>query len=244
AFSFDDGFDIIKTGVKQVLDHHGIKATFFITTACTDNKHLIWTNKLAAVISRNSREVCVTRFNRLMAQLGMNLSVRNRWEIHGASKRWPMAKKEEITDAFWHLCDMPSIDGYLQEHTPYFTQEDIKKLKQEGHTIGLHTKTHPVCPELSPDEISEEIIQPSSDLKKLYGLEKIYFSYPFGLRISPDLEKQLFDQGVFEAAFGTSGMSKRGTPPYQLERTGIETGVVPKVFGETVMSTIRDIRGI
>ena len=51
AVTIDDGFELVRTGVADVLERHGITGTTMVITSCLDNKNLMWRNKISAVLA-------------------------------------------------------------------------------------------------------------------------------------------------------------------------------------------------
>lgn len=61
------------------------------------------------------------------------------------------------------------------------TLEDIKYLKDQGHAIGSHTKSHNRLSELdSKDDLYSEIIESGDILEKKLSIPIDFFAYPFG----------------------------------------------------------------
>lgn len=42
AITFDDGFDLIKSGVVDILSQHRVRCTSFVITSCLENRRLMW----------------------------------------------------------------------------------------------------------------------------------------------------------------------------------------------------------
>ena len=238
ALTFDDGFDALRNGVMDVLDHHRVRATSFVITGMVGNRNLMWRNKLAAIRGLREERVYVRRYNSLMTKVGLpNISRGD--ELLPASLEWTVGLKEELVDALWTACDMPPLDEFLDEHRPYFTLDGLKQWLGAGHDVGLHTATHPVCSRLSTEEIRAEIEEPAARLRASLGLRFLPFSYPFGVRLCEAAERQLYDSGVFDCAFGTEGFVPRGTPDYRLERACIEGNLAFRVFGSVLLGSAK-----
>jgi len=89
AVTFDDGFDLVGTGAKDVLDAHGVKATVFVIPAFVGNRGLMWRNKLSAIRALRDPDTYVTEYNRVTAQVGAP-PIRAASELMGAAMRWEM----------------------------------------------------------------------------------------------------------------------------------------------------------
>jgi len=64
----------------------------------------------------------------------------------------------------------------------YLDKEDIENLVKNGHSLAVHSDTHPVIKDIEPDEelMRNEVLQARDDLSELVGEEVKIFAYPFG----------------------------------------------------------------
>jgi peptidoglycan/xylan/chitin deacetylase (PgdA/CDA1 family) len=242
ALTFDDGFDMLRNGVMEVLDHHAIRATSFVLTGTVGNVNLMWRNKLAAIRALRKESLYVRQYNCLMSKVGLP-SISRGSELLPASTRWAMRLKEEIVDSLWRACNMPALDEFLDEYRPYFTWDGLKQWLAAGHDIGLHTGTHPFCSRLDTAEIHAEIEEPAALLRARLGLRFLPFSYPFGIRLCGMVERKLYENGVFDCALGIEGFAPRGTPDYRLERASIEGDFAFSVFGSVLLKSAMRFSG-
>jgi peptidoglycan/xylan/chitin deacetylase (PgdA/CDA1 family) len=234
AVTFDDGFDLVGSGAKEVLDAHGVKATTFVVTAMLDNRGLMWRNKLSAIRALRPPHAFVPAYNRVTAQVGAP-GIREASELFAAAMAWDMARKDELADALWEACDMPPLAEYLEEHHPYLTREQLAEWMADGHFVGLHTHTHPDCSRLDADGVRAEILEPARRLSAELGVAPLHFSYPFGRRCRPELEPLLERDGLLACALGIRGFAPRGTSPMRLERASIEGDMRFSVYGKAFL---------
>jgi peptidoglycan/xylan/chitin deacetylase (PgdA/CDA1 family) len=238
AVTFDDGFDLIRTGALDVLNAHGVKATTFVLPAMLDNRGLMWRNKLSAIRALRREETYVPAYNRLM-QIGGAPTIADASELLSAAMQWDMARKDELADELWAACDMPALSDFLDEHRPYFTRDGLAAWSTDGHGVGLHTATHPDCSRLDADGVRAEILEPAERLRAELGVASLPFSYPFGRRCTPGHERILVDAGVLHCALGIRGFSRRGTDPLHLERASIEGDMRFSVYGKAFLGVPR-----
>jgi peptidoglycan/xylan/chitin deacetylase (PgdA/CDA1 family) len=149
--------------------------------------------------------------------------------------RWDMARKDELADALWDACDMPPLAEYLDEHRPYLTREQLATWLADGHSVGLHTATHPDCSRLDADGVRAEILDPARRLSVELGVAPLYFSFPFGRRCRPELEPLLERDGLLGCALGIRGFSPSGTSAMRLERASIEGDMRFSVYGKAFL---------
>ena len=231
ALTFDDGFRLSMPQLMQVLDDHDIKATQFLITSCIGNRNLMWRNKLFAIQAMVPESICVGRYNALASLAGFAPIARGA-DLGPASSAWSMSRKDEWADELWRACNMPPLAEFLDEHQPYFSWNEVGEWLSVGHSVGLHTRTHPYCSRLTDDEIEDEIVRPAEELRTQLNLGFLPFSYPFGDRIGAAKEDALLERHIFDCAFGNSGFARRGTALHRLERAGIEGGGIGwPVFG-------------
>ena len=234
AVTFDDGFDLVRSGALEVLNAHRVKATSFVVTAMLDNRALMWRYKLSAIQTLRSEETYVRANNRLMESIA-SPGIRRATELMSAAMRWDMRRKEELVDALWAACDMPPLSDYLDEHRPYFTRRALARWIADGHAVGLHTHTHPDCARLDDDGVRAEIVEPAQRLSAELGVSSLAFSYPFGRRCSAAHERMLVQAGILQCALGIRGFSPHGTSPFRLERASIEGDMRFSVYGKALL---------
>lgn len=238
AVCFDDGCDMIRSGAADVLDALGVPATMFVVTACIDNRHLMWMHKLQAIAVTRGADQLVLAYNRLMAKTGAGPEIGARGELTAAVWCWPMARKEEYVDALYQGCAMPPVEAYLDEHRPYMTWAELRAWQERGHTVGLHTRTHPFCDRLAAADFAAEIVAPAGELRRVLGIDFLPFAYPFGNRLATAPEAQVADEAELGCMLGVAGLSPRGTDPRHLDRVSAEDGLERSLFGKPVFETL------
>ena len=226
AVTFDDGLDLGRTPVRNVLRRFGVQATTFVITSCVDNARLMWRHKLSAVKALVSGETCVAEYNAIADRESLP-RIRSACQLLDASRTWDARFKDSLATELWERCNLLPISDYLSTQKPYFSWQGLSDWMDDGHSVGFHTHTHPYCSRVRPEEINEEIIEPARALKTRLGLKDLCLSYPFGDRLALDRENELLAQGEFTALFGIGGLRKRGASAQRLERAGIEEDGVP-----------------
>jgi peptidoglycan/xylan/chitin deacetylase (PgdA/CDA1 family) len=234
AVTFDDGFDLLANGAADVLEQHGVKATTFVITSTLDNADLMWRNKLSAIRALRDESVYVARYNDLVRTIGVP-GIRAGATLMPASELWPMDRKDELAEELWASCDMPRLEAFLEEYRPYFTWAGLRDWISRGHSVGLHTASHPFCSRIPPGGHAIEIIEPAALLRTTLELDFLPLSYPFGARLDAESERDLYERGVFDCAFGIEGFAARGTAPFRLERASVEGDLAFPVFGKPLL---------
>jgi peptidoglycan/xylan/chitin deacetylase (PgdA/CDA1 family) len=101
------------------------------------------------------------------------------------------------------------------------TCEDVRRLVEEGFTVGGHTLNHCNVAELQDSiQIRYEIAEDKLRLEKMIGRTIDYFAYPFGAYQNPeiDITEILSDSGYKGAVTTISGFNRVSTSPYLLHR--------------------------
>jgi peptidoglycan/xylan/chitin deacetylase (PgdA/CDA1 family) len=233
AVTFDDGFDMSAGAVPAILARHGVRATVFVITDCVGNRQLMWRNKLSAILARTPRPAVQRAHAALAAERGIAGG-----DLLTASWNWPSADKDALADALWERCGMPPLGQYLAQHQPYFTWDGLRAWIDAGHSVGLHTRTHPLCDRLTDAEVEAEIVQPAALLRERLGLDRVPLSYPFGARLPAAAERRVVETGAVSCALGVRGFSPRGTRPHRLERATIEHDTRWQVFGRSLVRSL------
>lgn len=87
------------------------------------------------------------------------------------------------------------------EPLPMLSWTEIEELKRQGHSIGGHTVTHPLLPQLSLSRARAEILDNKIDLENRLGCSVEFFAYPVG-RYNP-LTVELVQSSAFRGAVTT-----------------------------------------
>ena len=115
-------------------------------------------------------------------------------------------------------------EAYLREVQPYLTSDQIRKLRDDGFTIGAHSRSHRLLQKLSREEAAREIVDSCRIVRDLTGQRTVPFAFPY---VGTGLDRIWLDQlrrqndfiGLF---FDTDGLRED------------ENFVVQKVFGERI----------
>jgi peptidoglycan/xylan/chitin deacetylase (PgdA/CDA1 family) len=237
--TFDDGFDLITSGALDVLDSLGIAATVFVNTACLSNRHLLWQHHFSVIRCMRGNAVFLRELNALQARTAQAMRIGSADRPMEAARLWLADRKDEYAAELWAACDMPPMAEFLEEHKPYMNWAALRNWVGRGHTVGLHTHSHPFCSQLSDDQIEMEILAPARQLNKQLCRNSVPFAYPFGDRLPPEKEAHIRESGSISCLLGTGGFSDRGTSPFELNRVEPEESIDAEVFGRPIIQAIR-----
>jgi len=111
--------------------------------------------------------------------------------------------------------------------------DDVRKLVEEGFTVGGHTLNHCNLAGLrDSDQLRYEITEDKMRLERIIGKKIDYFAYPFGAYQNPEinLAEVLRESGYRGAVTTVSGFNSVGTSPYLLHREITYTSMPGWVF--------------
>ncbi|MBM3845572.1 MAG: hypothetical protein FJ405_04705 [Verrucomicrobia bacterium] len=242
ALTFDDGFSLIGNGVMDLLNRRGIRATTLVITECLDNRQLMWRHKLSAVLAETPNAQALRAYNQIASANALP-TASSPSEIIRVSFEMPMETKDELMDEWWARCGMQPLPAYLAAHQPYFTWEELRTWRKNGHSVGLHTATHVSCSRLAPDAVDKEIVAPARELRTALDAKVLPFSYPFGHRLPPTIAESLYRDGMIDCVLGIQGYATVGAPLHRLERANGEVELEYSVLGKPALMNARRAMG-
>lgn len=190
--TFDDGLKEHSKIIGPYLEKIGVTAIFFVPSSILHGQPAV-----SQIIPCGTAYYGIRKFYKIIVKYlcdrvsepekylvrdANNLGI---YELHAQIKnifRVELSHKKsyEILSAFWHSelkKDVPDVFEKI-----YMSKEDIKRLVESGHSIGIHSKTHPVLNDSSYSEavFQEEIADPKKELEEITGKSIEYFAYPYG----------------------------------------------------------------
>ena len=223
VITFDDGFIDNYTVAAPILKDLDCSATFFLIGNCINNKDLMWRNKLI-VINKVKKEILHKGIQSISKKFEIettNFKNLLSWSYHSFS----MNHKEEIVNTLWECTMDMSIEEYLEEHSPYMTEIQIKELNNEGFEFGSHSMSHPHFNKLDYNNFEKEIINSKKLIEKIINKEVSSFTYPFGSRADLNFEKRLLKENpsLFDTFLGTKNKLNNSNSTIALwERDNLE----------------------
>ncbi len=125
---------------------------------------------------------------------------------------WPLFKKNNIPVTLF-----VTTGTIANNNKSYLNWEQIRKLKEEGVTIGAHSHTHAHMPDLSIEDVKQEIETSNKIFLKELGEIPTLFAFPYGEANSEIIN--LIKEYKFKVAFGQhSGVINETSNMYYLPR--------------------------
>ena len=125
---------------------------------------------------------------------------------------WPLFKKNNIPVTLF-----VTTGTIVKDNKNYINWDQIRKLKEEGVTIGAHSHTHAHMANIHLDEVRSEIETSNKIFLKELGEIPTLFAYPYGETTSEIID--LIKDYKFKVAFGQhSGIINETSNMYYLPR--------------------------
>ena len=124
---------------------------------------------------------------------------------------WPLFKKNNIPVTLF------VTTGTISNNQKYINWDQIRMLKEEGVIIGAHSHTHAHMPDISIEEVRNEIETSNKIFLKELGEIPTLFAFPYGETTDEIIE--LVKEFKFKVAFGQhSGIINETSNMYYLPR--------------------------
>ena len=107
---------------------------------------------------------------------------------------WPVFKENNIPVTLF------VTTGTISNNKKYINWDQIRKLKEEGVVIGAHSHTHAHMPDISIEEVRDEIETSNRIFLKELGEIPTLFAFPYGETTDEIIE--LVKEFKFKVAFG------------------------------------------
>jgi len=234
--TFDDGFRNNYLYALPVLKKYGLQGCFFLTTQLIGTREFLWTEQITRLIHRTEKH-----------KLTLNLDIRhqfflrNRAEKEYASKhirnylkRKPLPYVNDMLKEIEEQLDdvYPSMLENDELRYLYLGWDEVRKISNEGQSIGSHTDTHQILSNLSEDESQQELSISKKKIEKETGKPCLAFSYPNGeiFDFSPIHKSQLRQLGYKCAFSQIPSLNDSNRDSYHLHRLNITSTMSLPIF--------------
>lgn len=178
--AFDDGYRDNYETAFPILRHHGVAATFFISTGYIDAPRLPWWDEIAWMV-RSSKEPGLAAGTWLPEPIAFDDPDRDRAvdALLCTYKALPHASTAAYLESLAAATGSGRFaSGPVDDH--WMTWDMIRDMRRSGMVIGGHTVNHPVLAKQTPEEQWEEISGCAARIADELGEPMRYFSYPVG----------------------------------------------------------------
>lgn len=215
--TFDDAYRDFAEVAWPILRRLGLPATLFVPTGFPDRpERSFWWDRLHRSLSRASPAAV----RAAMAESRLEPPSADPDEAFA----WLRTRLKELP----HAAAMAEVDRLCRElgEEPRAESEvlgwnDLRRLAEEGVSLGSHTRAHALLTRLPRDEARREIFGSRRDMARHLGNPPSAFCYPAGYHDEHTVE--LVREAGYEIAFTTvSGHNRPAeTDPLRVRRTGV-----------------------
>jgi peptidoglycan/xylan/chitin deacetylase (PgdA/CDA1 family) len=213
--TFDDAYQDFEQHAWPVLKRYRIPVTLFVPTAFPDHpERLFWWDRLFHALHSTVKNEIITPIGTLAIGTDMERSQAN-LRLKNHIKSLP----NNLAIAF-----VEDVEGQLDiapQANCVLSWKELRKLAQEGVTLGPHTQTHPIMNHIPPSAMQNEALDSLYDLQREIGETPPVFAYPSGFH-NTEVVNAVRAAG-FKLAFTTErGINILGRDdPLQLQRINV-----------------------
>jgi len=178
---FDDGYKDNIQYALPILEQHGVKASFYVVTDCINRNTPTWTYLLDYSFINTNIKVIELDFGFLPKNLRSGKLLSSKEGLAFVYRLKPLLKTlshdqrqvvlEKVRETFSDV-ELPKL---------MMDWNDLRSIRQSGHYIGSHTKTHAMLGSIEDTTvIKEELERSACDINLNLGYFPISISYPVG----------------------------------------------------------------
>ncbi|MEM9386306.1 MAG: polysaccharide deacetylase family protein [Pseudomonadota bacterium] len=219
TLTFDDGFADNAELAAPILERHGLRATFFVSTGFLDGEIMFNDAIIEALRTARRDKLDLSQLDsdlsgvRQLDSLQARVAASN--ELAGALKYRQPAERLALTRRLASLVDADDAPSLMM------VPDQVAKMAERGLEIGGHTVNHPILSELSSEAALEEIRAGRERLQAITQQRIDSFAYPNG-RPGQDYDESTVDAveaaGFTQAVTTAWGIARCDDDPLQLPR--------------------------
>ena len=213
CFTLDDGYADNCELAYPVFKKYNCPFTIYITTNFPDGKALLWWYVLEdillthneLILGDGSRYDCSTN------------DKKNETFVIVKQKIFD-SQSPKIEQTLNHLFANYSYSFWDKNKSLALSWEQIGMLATDQLcTIASHTVSHGVLPNMSTEDVKEELNKSKLMIEKHINKEVVHFAYPYGIW-NDSVLKQVADAGYKTAVLGNGGKVRKGGSLFNLNR--------------------------
>ena len=229
AITFDDGYRDNYLRAFPILKKYKAPATFYLTTGCIENQHILWTARLRYVLTvsrvtqlalSRPKEATFTlprdreaAFRSLIVYM-KNIPTQERLDLLAT-----VARRLDVTD-------MSPLGNMMMGW------DEMREMSRGGMSFGAHTVTHPNLPNAYPEEAEHEICESRAMLEAQLREPVRHFAYPNGRgssHLTEHIKQCVRKAGFHSAVTSVGGCVQKDDDLFALRRVGVykKHGIIP-----------------
>lgn len=181
AISFDDGYRDNLEHAAPILERHGARATFYVTTDFVSGASAMWYDRAAVAIAAvsDSELESAARAHGVEPQAsGSTGGERIRAWVE-ALKRASSAARLAFVAQVEHAAPSGVLERELARFTP-LSPGDVRDLARRGHEVGAHSISHEILPLCDDAALDREVRGSREIVAEWTGASVGGFCYPNG----------------------------------------------------------------
>jgi peptidoglycan/xylan/chitin deacetylase (PgdA/CDA1 family) len=228
--TLDDGYRDNHDIALPILKRHGVKATFFISTAYVGERRIFWWDRIAYLL-RHSRRERITLEEPVPLVLDLSCGIERALQAalrvvkdhYNLDLDHFLERLGAAAEVAWNA----ALESRFAEEL-VMTWDHVRALRSAGMEIQSHTRTHRVLQTLTPVGLKQELERSRADLEGALGEPVHALSYPVGRSIAnePAIRAAVAHAGytiAFSNETGINRLGRRGFDPLNLRR--LKTGL-------------------
>jgi peptidoglycan/xylan/chitin deacetylase (PgdA/CDA1 family) len=204
--TFDDGYLDNHDVVLPLLQRHGVKATFFITTSYIEERRLFWWDRINLLVKTSRKEVLEIDYPRPM-KLPLGLPAQRNAAIRSLTRVIKDHYDLDLERFLECVATAAGVELSRDEERRrvdqlLMTWDHVRALRRAGMDVQSHTKTHRVLQTLAPAALSRELADSKKTLEGVLEERVRSISYPVGkpIRSTPHIRDAVRGAG-YELGF-------------------------------------------
>lgn len=225
--TFDDGYRDNYEAALPVLQVHGVRATFFVTTGFIGTTRLAWWDEIAWMIRGSARpHMAPGRWFDAPLPLGDAAEATIALAL-ARYKTLPGSDGEAFLDDLAELTGTGRANAAAGESV-WMTWDMVRAMHETGMEIGGHTVDHPVLARLPEVDQRREIAGSHERIAAEIGVAPTQFAYPVGGRDAIGaVTRRLVAEAGFAHAFSFyGGISRRAGDAFDIPRIYVAPNTV------------------
>jgi peptidoglycan/xylan/chitin deacetylase (PgdA/CDA1 family) len=230
--TFDDGYLDNRRHALPILQRHGIRPVFFISTSYVEQRRLFWWDRLAYLFNHAQSLVARVSYPTelvLDVRKDRTVSARTALKIMKTTRGLDLDRfLDELAAALEVPWDRALERRLVDQHI--MTWDDVRALRAAGMDIGSHTRTHRVLDTVAPDRLTDELVESKADVERALGEKIAAISYPVGraIRRLPLIERAVRDAGYeigFSVESRANSLVRSAFDPFNVSRLPVHLGL-------------------
>jgi peptidoglycan/xylan/chitin deacetylase (PgdA/CDA1 family) len=240
-FTFDDGYRDNLTTALPLLQKHGARATFFISTTYVGERRLFWWDRLSYMVKRSTRERIEIQYP-APAAFPLTSAVERRRAFCGLRR----FLTEHVGIDLWRFLDevaeatgvtLSREDERRFAADMILTWDDVKALRAAGMDIQSHTCDHYILSTLRAAGLRTQLAKSREILEGVLKEPVRALSYPVGRGVVTEEIRAEMKRAGYELGFtNASGINhRRDFDPLAVHRIALDIDS-PNSYFRSVMA--------